>query len=97
LTVSRRLLLVALVAAAGILLPGLMLIGHFHNFSDTPAAAFLLVALAPLALHMRAIAPLNRRPGAWPAVVRLALVVAPVALGVTLAVTAFGSSPDRLF
>ena len=76
-------------AVPAVLLPGLMFTGYFNNYSEVPAAVFILAALAPLAACVGDIAPLRRLTG-WPATLTrtaAVLMVAGVAVAVALAYT----------
>ena len=73
--------------AFAVALPGLLFSGWFNTFSDVPAASFLLVWAAPLALGVTAflLAPSTKR---WPAAVQAAAVLAPVGAALALAALA---------
>lgn len=71
---------------AGIMLPGLMLVGHQDTFSEVPIASFATIALAPLTL-----APLllpNVRRSHWGLPLSVGLLLAMLALGIGLAMRA---------
>ncbi len=77
------------VAVLALLLPGLLLTGYYLTWSEIPAWVFVLAALAPLAVWVGDIPPLDKlRP--WQlAVVRVAAASVPagIALGVAFART----------
>jgi hypothetical protein len=86
----RQLDIVTALAGPAVFLPGLMLSGHYEtsDFSDVPAACFLLIGLTPLALLPGLLPPLAKLPNLRLALVRISLLLAPVAIAVALAMRA---------
>ncbi len=76
------------VPAAAVLLPGVLLAGQSETFSDVPDSAFALVALAPLVLSLTLLPSLRRWPLPRLALLRLLLLLVPLACAVVLAVRA---------
>ena len=75
-------------SAIGAVLCGIMFTGQFHNWSDTPIEAFLVVALSPLVLTLAYMRAVDRLAAARRVVVRLVIVLVPVGVAVGLAAKA---------
>lgn len=72
--------------AFAVLLVSMLAIGHFHNhFSETPAASFGLLFLAPWGSLLGAMNRVQCLPEPWRSATRSAAVIAPCALAVALA------------
>jgi hypothetical protein len=87
-TLWRSISLAALAPLLAIYIPGLMISGHYDNYTDVSLVSFALVALAPLCLAPLLLPQAER----WPNWVRHLLAVllpaAPVIVAVTLALIA---------
>jgi hypothetical protein len=86
----RQLDMAPALAAPAVLLPGLMLSGHYEtsDFSDVPAACFLVIGLTPLALAAALLPPLATLSAHRLTLVRIGLLLVPAAIAVALAMRA---------
>jgi hypothetical protein len=76
------------VPALAVLLPGLLFCSHFNDYSETPAACHLLIVAAPLVLLVTSIPPVARLSSGWLALLRVAVVLLPLAAALTIAALA---------
>jgi hypothetical protein len=73
---------------AGLLLPPLMFDGHFYDFAELPAAAFLLVAIAPATLAAVRLPPLRRLKSWQRAILSSMAALGVLGVAIALAVSA---------
>ena len=77
------------------LIAALLFNGFANNYGDVPTAAFILIFISPAAAWVAEVAAI-RRMGAWPrGVIRLAVVVLPIAVALWLAHTVASGEGDQ--
>jgi hypothetical protein len=82
---ARSVNLRAVAPVVALVLPPLMFNGEFYTYSETPAAAFILPAAAPLVLVLCVVGPIRKLGGGTAALVYLGAAVIPLGSAVLLA------------
>jgi hypothetical protein len=76
--------------ALAVLLPAVLFISYFNNYSDVSAASYLLLLAAPLCLGVAALLPLRAFAGRWATLILVAAALVPAAVALALAKLAQG-------
>lgn len=81
-------------APVALVFPGLMFNGHFHDFSETPAASFFLACLAPMVLALGLSGRVRKVGPVKAAVVTVLASLVPLGIAVGLAIRAYSAGPN---